>query len=175
MRCSDDELDALSLWFKQHTRPSGRCMIAPSVVESEDRLWENKKCTLEDNMRFEIKEIKGEYINTIYPDVWTIKDNYDENSPVDKYRANKKSAEELCEWLNENVEELSFHDKVNLVIEKLWDDDEIVVDDYTWSFVITEIKPTEVTVEDIYELLKEVTVDYYMITKDKAVYKINKE
>lgn len=175
MRCSDDELDALRLWFKQYTTPTGRCMIEPSEVESEEFIWENEKCTLEDNMRFEIKEVNGEYINTIYPDVWTIKDNYDENSPVDKYRANKKCAEELCEWLNENVKELSFDDKVNLAIEKLWDDDEIVVDDYMGRFVITEIKPTEVTVDDIYELLKEVTVDYHMITRDKAVYKINKE
>lgn len=173
MRCSDDELDALRYWFKQYTTPTGRCMIAPSEVESEEFIWENEKCTLEDNMRFEIKEVNGEYINTIYPDVWTIKDNYDENSPVDKYRANKKCAEELCEWLNENVKELSFDDKVNLTIEKLWDDDEIVVDECMGYTAVTEIKETGITSSDILVKLDNCDVETHNICSGKSVFKIS--
>ena len=117
MRCSDDELDALSLWFKQNTRPSGRCMIEPLVVECEELIWDHGKCTtkislLEDmGMRFRIIKQSGH---------WEIKDTFDEESPVNNLcYVSRDSATKTRDWLNENIKEIPFKDRVKKVISEL--------------------------------------------------------
>lgn len=171
MRCSDDELDALTLWFKQHTRPTGRCMIAPSVVESEEFIWDHEKCTtkitlLEDmGMRFRIIKQLGH---------WEIKDTFDEESPVNNLcYVSRDSATKIRDWLNENVKKVTFKDKVRKVISELWDDDEIVVDECMGYTAVTEIKETGITSSDILVKLDNCDVETHNICSGKSVFKIS--
>lgn len=172
LRCSDDELDALSLWFKQHTRPSGRCMIEP-LVESEELIWDHGKCTtrinlLEDmGMRFRIIKQSGH---------WEIEDTFDEESPVNGLcYVSRDSATKTRDWLNENIKEIPFKDRVKKVISELWDDDEIVVDECMGYTAVTEIKETCLTSSDILAKLDNCDVETHNICTGKSVFKISEE
>ena len=123
-------------------------------------------------MRFESVKVENEILDAIYGDVYTIKDNVDSNSPVNTFRLLKPSADVICKWLNNLVDEEaeSFDDKVKEAIEYLWDDDEclhFVVDD---MHIIMEVKDTSVGLGDVYSVLPDATIDCMDISSFKTIY-----
>lgn len=151
----DDELDALRLWIEYNSIPFTHTNIC-----------------MEDKMRFETVKIENESINAIYGDIYTIKDNMDDDSPVNTFRFLKPTADKVCDWLNELVgeEAKSFDDKVKEATKYLWDDDEyfyLVVDD---MHIIIEVKDTGVGLGDVYDVLPNATIDCMDISSFKMIY-----
>ena len=123
-------------------------------------------------MRFESVKIENELLNAVYGDIYTIKDNMDDDSPVNTFRFLKPTADKICDWLNELVgeEAESFEDKVKEAIDYLWDDDEyeyFVIDDI---HIIIEVKETNVSIGEIYDILPDASISYKDISWNKAVF-----
>ena len=147
---------------------------------TDENLVEKLKRLMGSNMRFEIEKIEDEPITLIYGDIYTIKDNMDENSPVNTFRFIKPNAEMVCDWLNENVlvepsEVESFDDRVNKAIKKLWKPHEYELRVFDDLYVVVEIRDTEVCSSDIEEAMPDAIVEYESPTYDKAVYFITED
>lgn len=149
-------------WLLDHTMTKANAPYVLGVPE----------IFMEDKMRFETVKIENESLNAIYGDIYTIKDNVDDDSPVNTFRFLKPTADKVCDWLNELVgEEVKpFDDKVKEAIDYLWDDDEyqyFVVDD---MHIIIEFKDTSVGLGDVYNVLPDATIDCMDISPFKMVY-----
>ena len=154
-----DELDALGLWIVSNMP------VIPSNIGVEDK------------MRFETVKIENEPINYVYGDIYTIKDNVDDDSPVNTFRLLKPSADKVCKWLNGLVgeEAESFEDEVKNAIEYLWDDDEyfyFVIDD---MHIIMEVKGTSISINDVRDALPNAIISYKDIGWHKAIFFIKED
>ena len=129
-------------------------------------------------MRFKVGKVTGEQINKIYCDVYTIVDSMDEDSPVSGLRMLKPNADKFCDWLNENIKEkvLSPDEKIAKLVDKLWSEYEIQVEQYNGRFFLIEKEGTSITANDIAEELgiPQFKVQYDSISYDKSIYKINR-
>ena len=156
MKCSDDYLDALRYLFGDNV----------------------EFVKMEDVMRFKVGKVTGESITEVYGDVYTIVDSMDKDSPVSSLRMLKPNAEKFCDWLNENIKEkvLSPEEKIDKVVEELWEDDEVMVEYYNGLFFLIELKGTNVLIRDIAEALgiPDHKVGYEPIAFDKSIYRISK-
>ena len=105
-------------------------------------------------MRFEVEKVENETINAIYGDVYTIKDNFDEKSPINEsFRLLKPSADKICDWLNGNVKPITVEMEIKSLVKSLWKDDEIVLEKCGAVYSITEIKPTNIIASMLEERL----------------------
>ena len=164
MRCSDDWMNA---------------RLLRAMFEVGRPRFVNCRCiTKEVNMkRFESVKVENETLNDIYgTEIYKIRDNLDEDSPVSNYRALKKSTDELVDWLNENIKEVELtpYEKLENVLSRLYEPDEIHLNYYNEMFFIVEIKDTCVTRQDIANALG---IDTYSIIMDamgnnRSIYKI---
>ena len=128
-------------------------------------------------MRFETVKIENESLNAIYGDIYTIKDNVDDDSPVSTFRLLKSSADNVCKWLNELVgeEAESFDDKVKEAIEYLWDDDEYEYFVVDGMHIVMEVKETFIGVNQFREALPDAIITYKMIGSYKAIFFISED
>ena len=166
-RCSDDVLDAIRYWCElplSDLFKSWAVLSPPHIGEKEMK-------------RFESVKVENETLNDIYgTEIYKIRDNLDEDSPVSNYRALKKSTDELVDWLNENIKEVELtpYEKLENVLSRLYEPDEIHLNYYNEMFFIVEIKDTCVTRQDIANALG---IDTYSIIMDamgnnRSIYKI---
>ena len=154
-----DELDALGLWIVSNMP------VIPSNI------------CVEDKMRFETVKIENESLNAIYGDIYTIKDNVDDDSPVNTFRFLKPTADKVCDWLNELVgEEVKpFGDKVKDAMEYLWDDDECLHFVVDGMHIVMEVKETFIGVNQFREALPDAIITYKMIGSYKAIFFIRED
>lgn len=139
--------------------------------------WRNHFCREDKKMRFETVKIENESLNAIYGDIYTIKDNVDDDSPVNTFRFLKPTADKVCDWLNGLVDEEaeSFEDKVKEAINYLWDDDEyeyFVIDD---MHIIMEVKGTSISINDVRDALPNTIISYKNIGWHKAIFFIKED
>lgn len=154
-------------WLLDHTMTKANAPYVLGVPE----------IFMEDKMRFETVKIENEKINYVYGDIYTIKDNVDDDSPVNTFRFLKPTADKVCDWLNEFVggEAESFDDEVKNAIEYLWDDDEyfyFVIDD---MHIIMEVKGTSISINDVRDALPNTIISYKDIGWHKAIFFIKED
>lgn len=160
--------DYLNWWARLHTNVFAMSLILdsymiepPFQLEIED---EGEK------MRFE-KEYVGS--GNACEELYRVKDCENE-IPLKTVFLSEKQIDRLVEWLNENVNEMSLFDIINLKIRELWNTDEIIIDDCLGYVAITEIKETDVSVHKVNAVFKDFDVDWFSISFSKSVYKIKK-
>ena len=140
------------------------------MFESKRNCFCVTKPRKEGKMRFEVEEVKDERINEIFGDVYKIKDNCDGDSPVNYFRLLKPRAIDVCEWLNENIEYVSYKDRVNEVIDELWDIEEIRVERYKDMVIVVEKEDTKVFLHTIEKKIPNARVYAAPIEAMKSVY-----
>ena len=127
--------------------------------------------------RFEIKKVENETLNVFYGDVYTIKDNLDEDSPVKSFRFLKPTAERICDWLNENVKKVETpEEKIHKAMDELWCSDAIRMEKVNNIFYLIERKDTCVTYDDIAYVLDipEDRIDYISLNSSRSVFIIKR-
>ena len=140
MKCSDDMMDVIRLWIKNHQVDFKQSKTNVDLKEIQALVFPYINDEDKD-MRFKVKSENG---------VFRVDDRFDIYSPVNEhYTLSRSNAQNMVDWLNENVKELTFNDKVRKVIDELWDDDEVIVDENIGYVSVTEIKETAVTSSDI--------------------------
>lgn len=157
MRCLDD-LHPINV----------RCLKGINIGEISSFLVYDEKRT--DKIRLiEDKDMRFRAVNE--KAYWQIEDSFDEENPLNNFYGTKGLILEVRDWLNENVKELSFKEKVKKVIDELWDEDEIVVDEWMDYIVVTEIKATSITAFSIKKRL-DCEVKNFRICSGKHIFRI---
>ena len=139
--------------------------------------WRNHFCREDKKMRFETVKIENESLNVIYGDIYTIKDNVDDDSPVNTFRFLKPTADKVCDWLNGLVDEEaeSFEDKVKEAINYLWDDDEYEYFVVDGMHIVIEVEETGIGVNQLREALPDAIIIYKDISYYKTIFFIRED
>ena len=128
-------------------------------------------------MRFETVKIENESLNAIYGDIYTIKDNVDDDSPVNTFRFLKPTADKVCDWLNGLVDEEaeSFDDIVKEAIDYLWDDDEYEYFVVDGMHIVMEVKESFIGINQLRNALPDAIITYKDIGSYKAIFFITED